>query len=99
MHLNGFDFADRTEPPPSSVLADAWRPYFDATMEAFGSVRCMFESNFPVGKGSYSYRAFWNACKRMIAGLPEADKTNLFAGTAAHIYRLDEIAISGQSSP
>ena len=30
--------------------------------------RCMFESNFPVDKGSYSYPVFWNACKLLAKG-------------------------------
>ena len=28
----------------------------------------MFESNFPVDKGSYGYAAFWNACKLLAEG-------------------------------
>ena len=28
----------------------------------------MFESNFPVDKGSLQLRAYWNACKRLARG-------------------------------
>jgi predicted TIM-barrel fold metal-dependent hydrolase len=49
----------------------------------------MFESNFPVDKGSYGYAAFWNACKILAKGASSAEKTALFSGTAARFYRLD----------
>jgi predicted TIM-barrel fold metal-dependent hydrolase len=48
----------------------------------------MFESNFPVDKGSYGYGVFWNACKRLAAGASAAEKKSLFSGTAAKVYRL-----------
>jgi predicted TIM-barrel fold metal-dependent hydrolase len=49
----------------------------------------MFESNFPVDKGSYSYGVFWNACKKLAAGASAAEKEALFSGTAAKFYKLD----------
>jgi predicted TIM-barrel fold metal-dependent hydrolase len=49
----------------------------------------MFESNFPVDKGSYSYGVFWNACKRLAAGCSDGERHNLFFGTASRSYRLD----------
>jgi hypothetical protein len=42
----------------------------------------LFESNFPVDKGSYSYPVFWNACKLLAKGASEAEKAQLFADTA-----------------
>jgi len=49
----------------------------------------MFESNFPVDKGSCSYQSLWNAFKRIAAGMSNADKQALFSGTATRVYRLD----------
>ena len=50
----------------------------------------MFESNFPVDKGSYSYGVCWNAFKRLAADAsPTAEKTALFSGTAQRVYRVD----------
>jgi len=49
----------------------------------------MFESNFPVDKGSCSYQSLWNAFKRIAAGASQADKEALFEGTAMRVYRLD----------
>ena len=68
MRMDGFGFHEQPEPPSSETLAAAWRPYVETCIEAFGASRCMFESNFPVDKGSYSYPVFWNACKRLAKG-------------------------------
>ena len=53
----------------------------------------MFESNFPVDKECVSYRTLWNTFKRIAAkaGLSEAEKANIFSGTAAYAYRLSEL--------
>jgi predicted TIM-barrel fold metal-dependent hydrolase len=73
------------------MLATAFRPYFDTCVEAFGASRSMFESNFPVDKVSYSYPVFWNTCKLMTRGASNAEKADLFAGTAERFYRLNAI--------
>jgi predicted TIM-barrel fold metal-dependent hydrolase len=48
----------------------------------------MYESNFPVDKGMCGYAALWNAFKRLSAGASADEKTALFSGTAARVYRL-----------
>jgi predicted TIM-barrel fold metal-dependent hydrolase len=90
MRINGFDFEKGGEPPTSEELAAAWRPYVEACIDAFGVERCMFESNFPVDKGSYSYSAAWNAFKRLAKGASAAEKAALFSATATRFYRLDD---------
>jgi len=89
MRINGYGFEQQPAPPSSQQLADAWKPYIDTCIEAFGPSRGMFESNFPVDKGSYGYAAYWNACKRLTSGASAAERADLFAGTAARFYRLD----------
>jgi L-fuconolactonase len=91
MRLCGHGFDKLTDPPSSQVLADTWRPYIDTCIAAFGPSRAMFESNFPVDKGSYSYWVFWNACKLLAKGASAAEKANLFYGTAKRFYRLDTL--------
>jgi predicted TIM-barrel fold metal-dependent hydrolase len=88
MRINGFDFHTKVEPPSSEELATAWKPYVETCIGAFGASRCMFESNFPVDKGSYGYQVFWNACKLLAKGASAEEKTDLFSGTAARFYRL-----------
>jgi predicted TIM-barrel fold metal-dependent hydrolase len=89
MRLGGFGFHEHPEPPSSDTLATVWRPYVETCIEAFGPSRSMFESNFPVDKGSYSYSVFWNACKLLAKGASSAEKADLFSRTAARFYRLD----------
>ena len=88
MRLFGFDVAGKEMPPSSEELATLWRPYIETCVAAFGPQRAMFESNFPVDKGSGSYPVFWNAFKRIAAGCSAAEKAALFAGTASRFYRL-----------
>ena len=73
---------------PSEQLAKEWRPYIETCIEAFGTERCMFESNFPVDMGSCTYAVLWNAFKRLAAGASADEKTALFSGTAKRVYRL-----------
>lgn len=75
--------------PSSQELAEAWKPYIETCIESFGAERCMFESNFPVDDFSCDYITLWNTMKRIVADYSEAEKTALFSGTAARVYRLD----------
>ncbi len=88
MQVSGFTFHERPEPPTSAELTAAWRPYVETAIALFGARRAMFESNFPVDKGMYGYRAFWNACKHLASGCSHDEKTALFSGTAIDVYRL-----------
>jgi L-fuconolactonase len=88
MRMFGFTVHMGESPPSSEELAAAWRPYIETCIAAFGSERAMFESNFPVDKGSCSYAALWNAFKRIAAGCSAAEKAALFAGTAGNFYKL-----------
>jgi predicted TIM-barrel fold metal-dependent hydrolase len=92
MHISGFEFDKRPKPPSSAELADAWRPYVETCIAAFGPSRAMFESNFPVDKISCSYKVIWNAFKRLAAAHSPDEKSQLFFGTAARVYRLAEAA-------
>jgi L-fuconolactonase len=88
MRINGFDFESGERPPSSTQLADAWKPWMHTCIEAFGADRCMFESNFPVDKGSYPFSNGWNAFKRLTAQASDGEREALFRGTVAKVYRL-----------
>jgi L-fuconolactonase len=94
MKVFGFDFASRKLPPSSHDLSATLRPYFEACIEFFGVDRCMFESNFPVDKGMFSYGVLWNAFKRLASAMSADEKAALFSRTAASTYRLQ---ISGDN--
>lgn len=89
MKLPGFGFHTLPRPASSQELADAWRPYIDTCIEAFGAQRCMFESNFPVDRITCSYTVLWNAFKRLAAGASPDEKRDLFGRTAARVYSIE----------
>lgn len=91
MRLPGFGFEQQAKAPSSVALAEAWRPWMERCIELFGPSRCMFESNFPVDKGSYAYAIGWNAMKRIAAGASAEEKADLFWRSAARFYRLPDI--------
>lgn len=72
----------------AAALAEDWRPWIETAVTAFGAERCMFESNFPVDRGTCDYATLWNALKLLAAGASPDEKTALFSGTAARVYRL-----------
>lgn len=103
MRLNGFGFEDGALAPSSSQLAEAWRPWILHCLESFGADRCMWGSNFPVDKSSYSFDIGLNAMKRVIAGAGAnaGERDQVFWGTAARVYRLpiDQLVMQRASSP
>jgi predicted TIM-barrel fold metal-dependent hydrolase len=84
----GFDWYERAMPIGSEELATALAPLMHYCIEQFGPQRCMFESNFPVDKVSYSYTVVYNAFKRLSAGYSASERAALFHDTAARVYRL-----------
>lgn len=88
MRINGFDFEKGERPPSSIELAESWKPWMHTCIETFGAKRCMFESNFPVDKGSYPYSNGWNAFKRLTAQATAQEREALFRGTVTKVYRL-----------
>ena len=90
IRMPGYE-GDRSLPPGSEEVANAWRPWMETCIEAFGSDRAMYESNFPVQKRWCSYQVCWNAFKRISAGASNSEKADLFAGAAARAYRIANV--------
>ena len=88
MPRTGFDWHTRNTPIGSEALAAAMAPFMTYCIEQFGPNRCMFESNFPVDKVSYSYNVMYNAFKRLSAGYSTIERAAMFHDTAARVYRL-----------
>ena len=88
MPRNGFGWHERAKPPGSAELAEKMAPYYLWCIEKFGTKRCMFESNFPVDRVSYSYTVAWNAFKRIARGFSPSERADLFHDTAVKVYRL-----------
>ncbi|MGA8755254.1 MAG: amidohydrolase family protein [Stellaceae bacterium] len=86
----GFDWHTRDKPIGSEELAASMAPIISYCIEQFGPGRCMFESNFPVDKVSFSHHVFFNACKRVSTGYSPSERAALFHDTAARAYRITE---------
>jgi predicted TIM-barrel fold metal-dependent hydrolase len=84
----GFDWHTRDIPVGSEELAESLAPLMTYCIDSFGPDRCMFESNFPVDKESFSYHVMWNAFKRMSADFSPSERADMFHGCAARAYRL-----------
>ena len=89
MPRTGFDWHAREVPIGSEELAGSMAPFMTYCIEQFGPNRCMFESNFPVDKGAYSYNVMYNAFKRLSKGYSAAERAAMFHDTAARVYRID----------
>jgi L-fuconolactonase len=88
MAVNGAKFHNDKIPPNSVQLSDVWKPWIYETIDMFGFDRCMFESNFPVDKGSCSYGTLWNAFKILATDMSDDEKKKLFSKNAARIYKI-----------
>jgi L-fuconolactonase len=86
----GFDWHGRTRPIGSEELAQSMAPLIGYCIERFGPDRCMFESNFPVDKVSFSHHVLFNAFKRFSKDYSAAERAALFHDTAARVYRIAE---------
>lgn len=86
----GFNFHSSPYKPGHETLAEAWRPYVETAIEAFGAERCMFGSNYPPDGRSCTFHALWNAYKLITAHCSSEDREKLFCSTASTTYRLGE---------
>ena len=90
MEMQGFNWHDRVVPIGSEELAKEMAPYLQYCIEQFGPDRCMFESNFPVDKISYSYTVMYNAFKKFSKSYSDSERASMFHDNAVKIYALKE---------
>jgi predicted TIM-barrel fold metal-dependent hydrolase len=86
----GFDWHTREKPIGSAELAASIAPLMTYCIEQFGPERCMFESNFPVDKVSFSHHILFNAFKRFSQNYSPSERTALFYDTAVRAYRIND---------
>ena len=85
----GFGWHTRTIPIGSEELAESMAPFMAYCIDQFGPSRCMFESNFPPDKVSYSYDVLYNAFKRLSREYSPDERAAMFHDTAARVYRIN----------
>jgi len=66
------------------------RPWVLECIEAFGTDRAFFATNWPVDRLYSSYGDVVDAYAELIAGFSETEQRALFAGNAERIFRLGE---------
>ena len=88
MPRTGFDWHEREIPIGSEELAEAMAPFIHYCIDQFGPNRCMFESNFPVDKVSYSYNIMYNAFKRLSQRYTPTERAAMLHDTATQVYRI-----------
>jgi L-fuconolactonase len=86
----GFDWHTREKPIGSEEMATAIAPIMTYCIEQFSPGRCMFESNFPPDKVSFSHHVLFNAFKRFSKNYSAAERAALFHDTAARAYRIND---------
>jgi L-fuconolactonase len=77
-----------TEADHEAWTVEQLRPYADVLLEAFGPDRIMFGSDWPVCLLAASYQVWVATATALTAGLTEAERRQIFGGTAARWYRL-----------
>ena len=75
----------------SEELAKMWKPYLETCIDAFGTKRGMFESNYPVDRWGATYPVLWNAFKRVTSDFSADEKAALYAGNAARFYKIEHV--------
>ena len=88
MTRTGFDWHTRHKPVGSEELAASMAPILSYCIEQFTPARCMFESNFPVDKVSFSYNVMYNAFKRFSKNYSASERAAMFHDVAARAYRI-----------
>ena len=73
--------------PLGVMSADAFAPWIEPAIEAFGVERCFFASNFPVDGMYGTFDEQYSAYAEVTAGLDDDARDRLFASNAERIYR------------
>jgi L-fuconolactonase len=82
----GFDWHAREKPIGSAEAAESMAPWMNYCIEQFGPDRCMFESNFPPDKSSFSYNVMYNAFKLLSKDYSATERSALLHDTAVRVY-------------
>jgi L-fuconolactonase len=77
-----------TEADPASWTVDDLRPYADTVLNAFGSDRLMFGSDWPVCTLAASYEQVARAAGELVKDLTDGERTAVFETTAVRVYGL-----------
>lgn len=74
--------------PLGAISAEAFRPWLEHAIDAFGVDRCFFASNFPVDGVHGTFDQLFEAYAQVTAGLGDDARDRLFATNAERLYRI-----------
>ncbi|HTT86345.1 MAG TPA: amidohydrolase family protein [Acidimicrobiales bacterium] len=74
--------------PLGSMGVDVLRPWLEHALEAFGTDRCMFASNFPVDSMHGTFDELYDTFSAVTAALDGQTRGRLFADNAERVYRI-----------
>lgn len=77
-----------TEADWSTWTPEKLKPYFDTVLSAFGPVRLMFGSDWPVATLATTYQRWVETVKGWISPLSTGEQERILAGTAIEAYKL-----------
>ena len=69
---------------------ESTRPFIRHTIDAFGTERCMFASDFPVAALHGGADAIYDSFKTIVADLTAEEQRALFHDNAVRFYRLGD---------
>jgi predicted TIM-barrel fold metal-dependent hydrolase len=69
------------------MSVDAFAPWLEYAIDAFGVDRCLFASNFPVDAMYGTFDDLYSVFSAVTAGLDSESRSKLFAGNAEGVYR------------
>ncbi len=75
-------------PEHLAIFAERVRPLVETCVEIFGVRRCMFESNFPVSRETYTYKETWDVLMSAARNFSLSEKQQMFAETARQFYAI-----------
>jgi predicted TIM-barrel fold metal-dependent hydrolase len=67
---------------------DSLRPWVESCIEAYGTERTFFGTNWPVDRLYSSYGDVLNAYEEIIAGFSEDEQRAMFSGNAERVFRI-----------
>ena len=73
--------------PLGTMRADAFAPWIEHALDAFGVDRCFFASNFPVDAMHGTFDELYSTFAALTDGLDEVARDKLFAANAERVYR------------
>ena len=94
--ISGFENVDVkfsgmvTEAARDHWTMDDLLPYIEVVLEAFTPARMMFGSDWPVCTLAASYARWFGTAQAFLKSLSSDEQQQIFAGTAARAYRLDD---------